>query len=312
MILSVSRRTDIPNYYSDWFYRRLQEGFVHVRNPINFQQVSKIPITSDVVDCIVFWTKNPEPMLSRLYELNGYPYYFQFTLNAYGKDIEPMLPSKGKVLINTFKHLSKMIGREKVIWRYDPILINDKYTAEYHFRYFEKLAEKLCRFTECCTISFLDFYRCMKKQMEKLGVKILSENEQKEIASTLAEVAMRYQIKMNVCTEEFDLSEQKIMPAHCIDKDLIERITGYKLKSKKDRYQRKECGCISSIDIGMYDTCINSCTYCYANHHQDIEIKMRLHDPYSSLLYGHLVKGDRVSDRLVKSLRNIDIELFSN
>jgi len=140
MILSVSRRTDIPNYYSEWFYNRIREGFLYVRNPMNPHQISKISLSSDIVDCIVFWTKNPANMMPRLDELQNYKYYFQFTLTGYGKDIEPNIPNKRKDLIKTFQNLSERIGSEKVIWRYDPILLNEKYISEYHIKAFKEIA----------------------------------------------------------------------------------------------------------------------------------------------------------------------------
>lgn len=142
MILSVSRRTDIPNYYSEWFFNRIKEGFVYVRNPMNVHQVSRIDITPEMVDCIVFWTKNPEPMLERLDELALYNYYFQFTLTGYGTDIECNVPNKKEKIIPIFQKLSEKIGRQKVIWRYDPIIFNEKYTPEYHLKAFEQIAAK--------------------------------------------------------------------------------------------------------------------------------------------------------------------------
>lgn len=123
MILSVSRRTDIPNYYSEWFLNRIREGFLYVRNPMNPRQISRIDLSPETTDCIVFWTKNPAPMLDRLEELKDYAYYFQFTLTGYGRDVEPNLPDKRKVLIPVFRALSEKIGKEKVIWRYDPIFL---------------------------------------------------------------------------------------------------------------------------------------------------------------------------------------------
>ena len=126
MILSASRRTDIPGYYSDWFYNRIKEGFLFVRNPVNMHQVSKIDLSPEVVDCIVFWTKNPAPMLAGLEELKAYPYYFQFTLTGYGTDIERNVPHKKDVVIPVFQDLSKRIGAQRVVWRYDPILFNDR------------------------------------------------------------------------------------------------------------------------------------------------------------------------------------------
>ena len=159
MIISVSRRTDIPSYYSEWFFNRLKDGYAYVRNPMNPHQISEVSLSPDVVDGIVFWTKNPTPMLNRLDELQDYTYYFQFTLTPYGVDIEKNIPSKNKIVIPTFQKLSTLIGKDRVIWRYDPILLNDKYTLQYHMKYFRVLCDKLAGYTEKCTISFLDLYK---------------------------------------------------------------------------------------------------------------------------------------------------------
>ena len=159
MIISASRRTDIPSYYSEWLFNRIQNGFVLVRNPMNIHQISKINLAPDMIDGIVFWTKNPSPMLSRVGELNKYTYYFQFTINPYGEEIEQALPSKRKVIIPSFIDLSIKIGADRVIWRYDPILINKKYTIEKHIKYFEMLARLLKGYTKKCVISFVDMYR---------------------------------------------------------------------------------------------------------------------------------------------------------
>ena len=145
MIISASRRTDIPAYYTEWFINRINEGFLYVRNPMNIYQVSKINLSPEIVDFIVFWTKNPEPLLDKLDKLQDYNYYFQFTINSYDTDIEEFVPNKGKYVISTFKKLSDMIGKEKVIWRYDPILLNDKYSISYHLENFDKLAKQLSR-----------------------------------------------------------------------------------------------------------------------------------------------------------------------
>lgn len=133
MIISASRRTDIPSYYSEWFFNRLNEGYVFVRNPMNAHQISKISLLPDVVDGIVFWTKNPTPMLNKLDRLEKYHYYFQFTLTAYGPDVEKNIPSKNKIILPAFRRLSKEIGKEKVVWRYDPIFFNEIYTIETYY-----------------------------------------------------------------------------------------------------------------------------------------------------------------------------------
>lgn len=166
MILSVSRRTDIPNYYSEWFYNRIKEGFLYVRNPMNAHQISEIKITPDVVDCIVFWTKNPLPMMKRLNEIKDYNYYFQFTLTGYGNDVEVNLPNKKTEMIPVFQELSEKIGKQKVIWRYDPIFFSDRYTKEYHLKAFKSIAEALSGYTEKCVISFVDIYPKNKKNMD--------------------------------------------------------------------------------------------------------------------------------------------------
>ena len=143
MILSASRRTDIPAFYTDWFLNRIKERYVLSRNPINPRQVSKIDLSPELIDCIVFWTKNPAPLIVRLKELEAYHYYFQFTLNAYEADVEPGLASKHVSLVNTFMHLSERIGKERVIWRYDPMLLTDRYTVLYHIQHFATLAAML-------------------------------------------------------------------------------------------------------------------------------------------------------------------------
>ena len=133
MIISASRRTDIPAFYSRWFYRRLEEGFVVTRNPFNANQLTKIRLDADVVDAIVLWTKNPAPMLGRLDELDarGIPYYFQFTITPNGRDLEPRLPTDKAVLVETFRELARRLGPERVIWRYDPILFSERYSRAF-------------------------------------------------------------------------------------------------------------------------------------------------------------------------------------
>lgn len=155
MIVSASRRTDIPALFSEWFYNRVKAGFVLLRNPYNFHQVGRVTLTPDKVEGIVFWTKNAAPMLPRIHELEDFKYYFQFTITAYERDIERNLPDKQEVIIPAFKK----IGTDKVIWRYDPILINKRYTWDYHIRAFTKLAEKLEGFTRKAVMSYVDAYR---------------------------------------------------------------------------------------------------------------------------------------------------------
>ena len=158
MIISASRRTDIPDYYADWLINRIRSGFVDVRNPMFPNQVNRISLSPDVIDAFVFWTKNPQPMMKYIDEIaEKYPFYFQFTITPYGKDIERNIPEKNAV-IQTFMQLSEKVGRERVIWRYDPIFFNEKYTKEFHIEKFSEMAQQLAPFTEKCVISILDQY----------------------------------------------------------------------------------------------------------------------------------------------------------
>lgn len=311
MILSVSRRTDIPNYYSEWFFNRLKDGFLYVRNPMNFHQISEIKISPDVVDCIVFWTKNPLPMMERLDELEAYNYYFQFTLTGYGNDVERNLPNKKTSVIPIFQELSNRIGKEKVVWRYDPIFFSNRYNVQYHLKAFRSIAEALSGYTEKCVISFLDIYPKNKKNMDNLLSYDLSDSELREFAKELSNIAKENHIKIGSCAEKVDLDEYGIIHNSCIDKELIEKIIGCKLKINKDKNQRIECGCVESVEVGTYNTCKNGCVYCYANYSaKSVESNFQKYDPLSPLLCGHIEKDDRISTRKVVSLKETQISIF--
>lgn len=311
MILSVSRRTDIPNYYSEWFFNRIKDGFVYVRNPMNAHQISKIDITPNVVDAIVFWTKNPEPMLNRLDELTLYEYYFQFTLTGYGKDMERNVPHKRERMIPVFQELSKKIGRQKVIWRYDPIIFTKKYTPEYHLKAFRQIAAALQGYTEKCVISFVDIYAKNKKNMELLDSYQLDQTELKEFAKKMSKIARENKMTIGSCAENIDLDECGIEHNCCIDKTLIESIIGCRLKGEKDKNQRQECGCLESIEIGTYHTCKNGCKYCYANDSEESVVKnCSKYDPESPILCGELGENDKITVRKVKSLKEQQLSFF--
>ena len=312
MILSVSRRTDIPAFYSEWFINRIKEGFVYVRNPFNVNQISKVNIKPDVVDCIVFWTKNPKPLMGHLKELDerGYKYYFQFTINPYGSDLEKNIGNKEKI-IKTFKELSEKIGPEKVIWRYDPIIITTKYSQDYHFKQFAMLSEMLKSFTRKVVISYFDDYRKVKKNMKGLDVKDFSEQDMYDIAKQFSIIAKKHDLVIETCAEAIDLSSLGINHGKCIDGDLIEKIIGYDIQYKDKRDNNREnCGCMKCIDIGQYDTCVHNCIYCYANINKDIAIRNKAnHNPQSPILFGTYDQGN-VKDRKDIELFRIDPGLF--
>ena len=271
MIVSASRRTDIPAFYSEWFIKRLQAGNVCVRNHMNYNQISRIPLDRDVVDCIIFWTKNPIPMIPKLEIIDkmGYLYYFQFSLTPYNSSIETSLGDKQKIL-ESFYFLSEKLGKERVIWRYDPIILNKQLTIDYHVDAFDKMSEKLSGYTDECIISFVDPYRKTMSNTEDSFILPITDNQMKEVAKAFSEIASNRRIKLKTCAEKLDLDEYGIEHASCIDGKLIEKITGSRLIPgiKKDR-QREGCECIECIDIGAYDTCLNGCVYCYATKNLD-------------------------------------------
>lgn len=295
MVISASRRTDIPAYFSDWFFQRLKEGYALVRNPVSFHKISRVSLALSDVDCFVFWTKNPASMLPRLGELAGYNYYFQFTLTPYGRDIEPGLPPR-REFIDTFKKLSDMIGPERVIWRYDPILLSEKYSLDFHEENFAEMAENLKGCTEKCVISFIDMYSRIEKNMSKLGARALSDGEKRDIAARLFKAAFACGIKMETCAEQIELSDLGIGHASCIDPRLISRVTGMPFAAPKDRSQRPACGCAESVDIGAYGTCRSGCGYCYAGGITG-ERSREAYDKHSPLLCSSVDEGDEVAER---------------
>ena len=260
MIISASRRTDIPAYYSEWFINRIKAGFVLVRNPRNPRQVSKISLSSDLIDGIVFWTKNPANMMKHLSEFNDYMYYFQFTLTPYGKDIEPNLPVKSNELIQTFKQLSTLIGANRVIWRYDPILINEKYTIDYHLHAFETIAKQLRGSTKKVIISFIDtHYRNVKSNIKALALKDFEDEQKVELARKIVAIAACYGLMVESCSGKIDLQHLGIGPSRCIDYKLFEELLGCEIPASKDKNQRPNVGvCRALISVCIILVCMDA------------------------------------------------------
>lgn len=315
MIISASRRTDIPAFYSRWFFNGLERGYVDVRNPMNPRRISRVSLSPEVVDGYVFWTKNPQPMIDGLDRLSDIPYYFLFTLTPYGRDVEG-LPEKFETMTAVFASLSEQIKkkdplhfRQRIVWRYDPVFLNDHYDMDFHRRAFARLAERLSPFTDTCVISFLDNYRHIRKRMAPLGVLSMDENMMKELAFYFAETGKRFGIQLRACAEKIDLRACGVMPSACIDAGRFERITGQHYEGKKDKNQRPECRCTESVDIGAYNTCRFGCRYCYAlRSEKTAAAKAAAHDPASTLLDGKIAEEDVVTLRKMTSIR-IDEEL---
>jgi hypothetical protein len=272
MIVSASRRTDIPAFYAEWFVRRVRAGYCEVSNPMNPRQVTRLSLLPEEVDAIVFWTRSPRALLPRLAELDarGLRYYFQFTLCGYGPPIETR-PPPTTTAIDTFRRLASLLGPDRVIWRYDPLVFSEVTTVDFQLKNFEGIASALDGFTHRCILSIWDNYRKLASRLETLtaqGVR-LRQPTQEEIASLiprLAEVCAAHGMEAVSCAEEMDLVPYGVKKGKCIDDELIGRLFGTEVCHKKDGTQRSACGCVQSRDIGIYNSCLFGCAYCYAEN----------------------------------------------
>lgn len=293
MIISASRRTDIPAFYSDWFINRMRAGFLLTRNPFNTNQIKRVSLKPEDVEVIVFWTRNPLKLMPFLPEMDaqGYRYYFQYTITGYPREVEKSVPKPHRA-IETFIDLSRQIGQNKVVWRYDPILLSNLLTVEEHKRLFSKIAGMLAGHTNRVVISFADFYKKTEKNLKQVDGLICSDITQKqeqlfELSAYMANVAAVHDMDIKSCAEAVDIASAGVLHGKCIDDALIKDVFGLSLDRKKDSGQREECGCIKSIDIGVYNTCLHGCSYCYATFSHDTVIKnQRKHDPSSPFLLG--------------------------
>jgi hypothetical protein len=277
MIISASRRCDIPRFRFDWFLRQLEAGYVDVTNPFNAAQVKRVSLRPEDVECLVFWTRDPRPLLAAMPDV--YPFYTMITLTGYPKTLEPNMPPLEEI-IQAMKAMSEKWGRKRVIWRYDPILFSSLTDTAFHCRNFTELAARLSGVVERVIISVYDEYAGAKRRLSTLAQSGLVEvfphsapdgrllPELKELVAELARIASGAGMEMRSCAEAEDFSSLGLKPGACIDGELIRALLGDKeplsqIKSK-DKNQRRNCLCVSSVDIGSYGTCQAGCVYCYA------------------------------------------------
>lgn len=295
MILNTGCRTDIPAYYSEWFYNRIREGYVLTRNPYYPNQVMKYRLNTEVVDCLCFCTKNPEPMLPRMREMEQFGQFWQVTITPYGKEIEPDVPDKA-IVMEAFKRLSGIVGLKAIGWRYDPIFLTEQYSLDFHLETFDKMAGNLSGYTKTCVISFIDLYAKTRRNFP--GIREVSQNDQIMLAKGFVEIGRKYGIAIRSCAEGTFLSEYGVDVSGCMTKQVIEHSIGETLDQLKlKKPAREECDCILGNDIGMYNTCGHGCLYCYANYdRKTVEQNMRLHNPNSPLLIGELSEDDVIKE----------------
>jgi hypothetical protein len=296
MIISASRRSDIPAFYAPWFIQRIRAGFCTVPNPFNRQQVSRVSLEPADVDVIVFWTRNPRPLFPYLKELDerGYHYYFQCTVMNNPREIDPKAPpveASTAALID----LAQRIGPRRVIWRYDPLVFTPLTGADFHREQYARIAQALNGSTLRSVISIMDDYPKANKRLKQMaqnGAPLQRIDAQRdtwfrECIHDFVTLAAQNSMEITSCAEELDLASLGVRPGKCVDAGYIQQTFGISVGAKKDPNQRKLCGCVISKDIGMYDTCLFGCQYCYATtSFETARTNHARHNPDSTSLIG--------------------------
>ncbi len=293
MIINTGGRTDTVQYYTEWLLRRFAEGYVMSRNPLFPNKVSRYELTPDKVDCVVFCSKNYKPILPRLREITDkFNTYFHYTITAYGKEIEPGVPSIDESM-KTLVCLSDLAGAKRVAWRYDPVLITKEYTIPRHLDTFERMAKKLVSHIDRCIFSFVEMYKKLETNMPELIP--MSESDKNKLAEGLGGIAAKYGIYIQTCGTNGDFSRFGVHSSGCMTLDILGGANGVVFKDLKHKGMRQGCHCIESRDIGAYDTCLNGCKYCYANKTpQKAFENYKRHDPASPLLLGQVNADDTI------------------
>ena len=314
MILNTGARTDTAQYFSAWLLKRFEEGFVYTRNPLFPNKVTKYILSPDKIDCVLFCSKNYAPILPRLREITDkYRTYFHYTITAYGKDVEPGVPSVGESMA-TLVELEKVVGKEKISWRYDPVLLTKEYTVGRILDTFACMAEKLAPHIDRCIFSFVEMYKKLEINMPELIP--MTQAEQDRIAEGLGKIAAKYGIWLQTCGTNGDWSRYGIHSSGCATLEILGKANGCAFRDIRHQGLRDGCHCIESRDVGAYDTCLNGCKYCYAKKKKKkARENFRLHDPDSPLLLGHLKEDDILIEGNQKSfLRStgVQLSLFDN
>ena len=299
MIINTGQRTDIPAFYAEWFANRLKEGYVCVRNPYNQSQVSRYRLDPSVVDVIGFCTKNPAPMFPHMDLLKDYGQYWFVTITPYGRDIEPNVPDKHR-LLDDFRRLSDMVGIHSIGWRYDPIFVSERYTMEYHIHAFEQIASELDGYTETVVISFIDLYPKVRRNFPE--AREVTKEQRLQLGRELIRIASAHGMTVRPCAEGEELAPYGADCGGCMRIGDYEKAIGKSLRVPKKKGARAECSCYLACDIGAYNTCRHLCRYCYANAEPEKVLALsRLHDPVSPFLIGTYMDGDKIHDVPQKS-----------
>lgn len=302
MIVNTGARTDSAQWYPRWLLRRFEEGFVFVRNPLFPHKVTRYELDPAVVDCVEFCSKNYAPLLPRLQEITGrFNTHFHYTITAYGRDIEPGVPSIDDS-VETLYELERLVGARRICWRYDPVLLTGDYSIERHLSTFAYLCERLATHVDRCIFSFVERYKKLDQNFP--GLKPLTMEERDTLARGLGRSAAAHGLPIQTCGNNGLWPQYGIGVSGCTTLAMLGAANGIEFRQLRHKGQRAGCGCFESRDIGAYDSCPNGCRYCYANRSPEkaLENYRERHDPDSPLLLGHLQDGDEVSFAQQRSL----------
>ena len=295
MIICASRRTDIPAFHSEWFMNRLRAGYALVRNPVSRTTVHRVDLSRANVDCIVFMTKDPRPMVPHMREIAGMGHMtlFQVTLTPYGRDIEPGVPFKADIS-DACEEIASRIGRDRMLWRYDPVILNRGISLEYHSRKFEMMCREASRWTDRCVFSFVDMYGKLIGLEETGIIRRLTAGEMDAFADMASRIAADHGMSLSCCCGHRDLTRFGIERRACLDRATMRALDiPYETQSTP---LREGCTCVRSVDIGEYDTCGHGCVYCYASRREGDPSRMRLYSDDTELLWGAVMPRDRIVD----------------
>lgn len=300
MIINTGGRTDTVNYYSDWLLKRFEDGFVYARNPLFPNHVINYRLDPEIVDCVVFCSKNYRPILSGIDRIaQRFNVFCHYTITAYGKDIEPGVPTINES-IETLIELSHKVEKKRIAWRYDPVLLTEKYTVQKHLETFDYMASRIAPYVGFCIFSFVEMYKRLETNMPELIP--LTESDKQTLAKGLGETAKKYGLRIQTCGTDDSYRQYGIELSGCMTTLNLGDSIDCRFKKMAHKGTRSGCSCMPSRDIGAYNTCLNGCKYCYANKKPETaKENYKKHDPDSPLLIGHIQPTDIIKEGAQKS-----------
>lgn len=300
MIINTGSRTDTVQYYTEWLLKRFEQGFVYSRNPMFPSKVTRYELNPEVLDCVVFCSKNYKPILPYIKSITDrFNTYFHYTITAYGKDIEPNVPSIDES-IETLIKLSEIVGKQRIAWRYDPILLIERYTKEVHYKTFDYMAKKLSPYVDRCIFSFVEMYKKLQTNMPEII--LLTENDKNEIARNIGLISQKHNLIIQTCATCEDYDKYGIFRSGCMTSEILGKANNVTFKKLRHSGNRKGCNCMENRNIGDYDTCPNGCKYCYANQNPKIALEnFKKHNPDFDMILGNLKETDEVTQSVQKS-----------